>query len=234
MNQITPARVIAIDGGEGSGKTSTAKTLARSLVYSRLDSGSLYRTVAHQCMLQGIPVTNINKVIEAAEKICPRISIRNGVTHFDDSPVGEEIRTPDVSTATSKVSEIPEVRELLCKIQRSCINDVGLVAEGRDMTSVVFKDAILKIYLTAAPEVRAQRRYEERLRNGENITYKQTLEKLIDRDKRDSERACCPLIRVPDAFLIESDNMSLEGVVQLIEGIWLSRLSIVDRHRAVA
>lgn len=229
------SRVIAIDGGEGSGKTSTAEALALKLKCARLDSGSLYRTVAYQCMLQGVPVTNVHAVVNLAEEVCPRITIRDNVTFFDDIPVGEEIRTPYVSTVTSQIAEIPEVRELLCPIQRSCINDVGLVAEGRDMTSVVFKDAILKIYLTTVdPQVRAKRRYKERLAKGEKITFEETLQKLIDRDKRDSERACCPLVRVPEAFLIESDTMSLDGVVQLIEGIWLSRLTIVDRHRAVA
>lgn len=235
MNSNKPVPVIAIDGTEGSGKTSAAKALARNLKYSRLDSGSLYRTVAYQCMLQGVPVTDVRAVVNLAEEVCPRITIRDNVTFFNDIPVGEEIRTPHVSTATSQIAEIPEVRELLCPIQRSCINDVGLVAEGRDMTSVVFKDAILKIYLTTVdPQVRARRRYEERLAKGENITFDKTLEKLLERDKRDSERACCPLIRVPEASLIESDNETLDGVVQIIEGIWLSRLSIVDRHRAVA
>lgn len=234
MISNNPVRVIAIDGGEGSGKTSTAKALALKLKYSRLDSGSLYRTVAYQCLSHYVSVTEAREVVKLAKIVCPRISIRNNITYFDDFPVGAEIRSRDVDTATKYVSEIPEVRELLCPIQRSCINDIGLVAEGRDMTSVVFKDAILKIFLTADPKIRAQRRFEERRVKGEHVTYEETLTALIARDKHDSERACCPLVRVPEAFLIESDTMSLDGVVQLIEGIWLSRLTIVDRHRAVA
>ncbi len=234
-NPASPVRVIAIDGPAGSGKSQTAKGLAQVLGYEHLDSGSLFRIMTLFCLNEGVnPEHDPRSVITIAENNIHRIEMKKSIAHLDGRRIGHEIRTAHIDNNVRFVSEIPEVRHLVTGLQRSCINNVGLVAEGRDMTSVVFMDAVLKIYLTADANVRAARRYEERRLKGERTTMVETYASLLLRDERDMKRACCPLIRVPEAFLIESDHMSLDGVIKLIEGIWLSRLSILDRYKAVA
>lgn len=238
MNSPHPvsfARVIAIDGPEASGKSSVSRALARKLEgFRHLDSGSLYRTITYIALTYGADVTDSAYIIDIAERNHHRITVREGITRLDGVPVGQEIRTREISKKTSIISEIPMVRELIMGIQRGCINDIGLVAEGRDMTSVVFTDAALKIYLTASPQERARRRFEERRLKGELITYEKALEDLLERDSRDMNRACCPLKQVSDAILVDTEGKHEVEVVKLIEGYWFTKLSILDRFKAVA
>lgn len=219
--------ILAIDGTVASGKSSTAKRLARTLGFLCLDSGSLYRTITWLCLQHKIDVNDAWLVTRFARNHIQRITVTNGVTCLDDKPVGEEIRPQHVSDATSIVSDIPEVRHLLSHIQRGCINPVGLVADGRDMTSVVFKDAWLKVFVTTAdPMVRAKRRHPEELKRDPDARIEDVLAKLIARDAKDSSRKCCPLIRTPDSHYIENDTKGLEVVVDELLSVWRQRRAI--------
>ncbi len=210
--------VIAIDGPAGSGKSTTARLVARGLGYKYLDTGAMYRALALKCLREGVPLDDEAALREAAESAridfaCDGNSARVTLSGED---VSEKIRTPAVSDAASKVAVFPSVRKALVAKQREIGAGGGVVAEGRDTTTAVFPDADLKIYMDADIRVRAERRRLELAAAGERAALRGIEEELRARDDRDSGREASPLCRAPDAVLVNTSSMTVEGQVELV------------------
>ena len=210
--------VIAIDGPVGSGKSTVARRVAELLGYTYIDSGAMYRAVALKALRQKISLDSAKDLEALASE--PRIDLRPADgqqrVFLDGEDVTVAIRTPEVSQAASKVAVIPGVRHVLVAEQRRAGKDGGVVMEGRDIGSVVFPDAELKIFLTASDEVRAQRRWREHQQKGDKIDLAKTLEEIHERDKRDADREHSPLIRTEGAVYLDSTAMEAEEVARLI------------------
>jgi cytidylate kinase len=197
-----------------------AKGLAQQLNLLYLDTGALYRAVAYKIQAVGIaePDTAVLRELLAKTKISLRKN-HNGLAVFvDQEDVSQKIRTEEIAVLASTVSAMPLVREALLSIQRDCGKDTGLVAEGRDMGTVVFPGADFKFYLHASPEKRARRRYLELIEKGSNPLYEEIQASIVLRDKQDSERDVSPL-RVPeDARVIDTSDMTIPEVMEEILG----------------
>jgi len=217
-----PKLIIAIDGPVGSGKSTLARRVAALLGYVYIDTGAMYRSVALKAQRRGVPLDDGDQLAALAAET--RIDLRqldgaaNGVQQvlLDGEDVTALIRTPDVAQAASKVAMQPGVRKVLVAEQRRAGEKGGVVMEGRDIGSVVFPDAQLKIFLTASPEVRAERRWREHQQKGDAIDLPRTLEEIRERDRRDRERTNSPLVRAKDAVVVDSTAMEPEEVARLV------------------
>ena len=199
---------IAIDGPAGAGKSTIAKMLAARLGFLYVDTGALYRAVGLQALLQG----------ENPKHVQVDLKYQEGTQHvyLNGRDVSEEIRTPAASMAASDVSAIPAVRQFLLDTQRRIARQQSGVMDGRDIGTVVLPDAELKVFLTASPEIRAQRRHRELLEKGMQVEYDKILEEVQLRDKQDTERETAPLKQAEDAVLLDSTQMSLEEVIEKV------------------
>jgi 3-phosphoshikimate 1-carboxyvinyltransferase len=200
--------VIAIDGPSASGKGTVAARVAARLGFHYLDSGSLYRLVALAGIRAAIPVGDSGKLGEVAAHLA--VEFRDGRLWLQGEDVTEAIRSEEVSAAASRVAAIPAVRQGLMMRQRSFRRRPGLVADGRDMGTVVFPDAILKVFLTATVEERAQRRYKQLIDKGFNANLPALLKDLRQRDERDSSRSVAPLQKSAEAQLLDTTGISAE------------------------
>ena len=213
-----PKLIIAIDGPVGSGKTTLARRVAELMGYIYVDTGAMYRALALKALRSGITLDASEALAALARET--RIDLRpedGGQRVFlDGEDVTAKIRTPEVSQAASKVAVIPEVRQVLVREQRRAGEQGGVVMEGRDIGNVVFPDADLKIFLTASAEVRAERRWREHQEKGESGSLEQTVEEIRERDRRDRERSASPLVRAPDAVVVDSTAMDAEEVARLV------------------
>ncbi|HEX4512306.1 MAG TPA: (d)CMP kinase, partial [Polyangiaceae bacterium] len=201
--------IVAIDGPAGAGKSTVAKRVAQALGFVLLDTGALYRAVALAAKRGGVDVNDANRAGALAEDLARRSAIRlepERVT-LDGEDVSREIRTPDMGMDASTVSAHPAVRKALLDMQRKAGEDGGIVAEGRDIGTVVFPDAEHKFFLTASAEVRARRRFEELVAKGQKVTEEETLAEVKRRDAQDEGRVVAPLKPAPDAELVDSSSM---------------------------
>jgi len=216
VNQIIP--VITIDGPSGSGKGTVAMRLAEDLGWHFLDSGALYRLVAVAAIDRAIDPQDE----EALGKVAASLDVNFGVSGdgmvilLDGNYITGRLRSEDVSIFASKISALPAVRAALKQRQRAFRKVPGLVADGRDMGTVIFPDAVLKIFLTASPEARAQRRYKQLKEKGENVNLSRLFRDIEKRDQRDSSRALSPLKPANDAQLIDSTELGINEVLQRI------------------
>lgn len=215
--------IIAIDGPAGSGKSTVAKAVAQALNYTYIDTGAMYRAIALYVLRQGIEPSDSQRLKEELQKV--RIEWKppgdkesspefQGV-YLNGEDVTKMIRSPEVSQLASVISTLPEVREVLTQKQREMGREGGVVAEGRDIGTVVFPEAQVKIYLTASLEERARRRAEElSAEQGvpEASLYEKVYRDLAERDYRDSTRSIAPLVRAPDAVEIQTDGLTVEEV----------------------
>ncbi len=208
MNKIN---VITIDGPSASGKGSLAREIAKTYNLSILDSGSLYRLYAYFAE-EGMKSDLISKAIQ--ENIEFKISNLDLVIMDAGNDITDNLRSESIAAMASELSSKEEVRIALFDIQRSFYNEKGLVADGRDMGTVVFKEAKLKIYLTASPEVRAKRRYLELQNRGQEVNMPALIADIEQRDLKDSSRELSPLLPADDAHVIDSSEMSLEDVIR--------------------
>ena len=217
MENNTQKIVIAIDGFSSCGKSTFAKAIAARLGYIFIDTGAMYRAVTLYALEQGAIVDG--KVDEAAVvTLLPEVNITfkfNAERGASDVYVNGElaegkIRTIEVSNCVSSVSSIREVREKLVAMQQQMGRERGVVMDGRDIGTVVFPDAELKIFMTAEPKVRAERRYAELTAKGDKVTMEEILENVISRDKADMERAISPLRQAEDAVVLDNSYMSVE------------------------
>lgn len=206
--------VIAIDGPSASGKGTVAQEVARALKFHYLDSGALYRLVALAALDAGIDLESELRIYNIALNI--KASFHSGATWLGVRDVTDSIRTEAVSAAASKVAALPKVREALLGRQRAFRQPPGLVADGRDMGSVVFPDAALKVFLTATPEERAQRRYKQLMEKGMSANMPLLLQDIHERDARDSVRAVAPLQKCADAVEIDTTAMTVAEAVSKV------------------
>jgi cytidylate kinase len=205
--------VIVIDGPAGAGKSTVAREAARRLGLPFLDTGAIYRAITHVMLSKDIPPSDSSELRAALGEFT--VSFREERVFACGEDVTEAIRTPRIDRSVSSYSALPVVRESLLGIQRAQKAE-GLVAEGRDMGTVVFPDADVKIFLTASPEERAARRHAERLGRGEESDYDDILRQVKARDEMDTNRAAAPLRRAEDAVLIDSTGLSFEAVMSLV------------------
>ena len=203
--------VIAIDGPSASGKGTVAREVARALGFHFLDSGALYRLVALSALQKGTDLDAPGDIAALARALDVRFHDEN--VSLEGRDVSTAIREERVSAAASRVAAHPEVRSALLERQRAFREPPGLVADGRDMGSVVFPDATLKIYLTAQAEERARRRYKQLIGKGLGASMDALLREIRERDLRDSQRAAAPLLKSADAVEIDTTGMPVDAVV---------------------
>ena len=203
---------IAIDGPGGAGKSSVAKAIAKELGIIYVDTGALYRTIALHMLKKGISPSDKEAVIGELGSFSLELCFIDGkqVILLDGHDVGDTIRTPEISMAASTVSAIGEVREYLLNTQRSIARTNSVIMDGRDIGTVILPYAELKIFLTASPEARAKRRYDELIAKGQSVTYEDVYNEMVERDKNDSTRSIAPCVPAEDAILLDNSKLTLE------------------------
>jgi cytidylate kinase len=206
--------VIAIDGPSASGKGTVAQLVAEALGFQYLDSGALYRVVAFATHQNNIDWDNANAVAECAKTL--GIRFENGQIYLNAIDISDEIRTEIMGKGASQVAVHAPLRAALVELQHSFRQTPGLIADGRDMGTVIFPDAKLKVFLTASTETRAKRRYQQLINKKQAADYGSILLDLQERDARDKGRASAPLIMAKDAILLETDNLSISEAVNAV------------------
>ncbi len=219
MKKIT----IAIDGFSSTGKSTLAKQLAKQLGYAYVDTGAMYRAVTYFAMKNGwVSEDNLNTsaIIENLQKINLefRFSEQLGFAemYLNNLNIENEIRTIEVSRCVSKIAEISEVRTMLVQQQQQMGKNKAVVMDGRDIGTVVFPDAELKLFMTASPETRAQRRFDELIEKGQMVTFDEVLQNVQERDYIDTHREDSPLVKAKDAIEIDNSSMSKEEQFNLV------------------
>ena len=201
--------IIAIDGPAGSGKSTIAKLIAEDLGLVYLDTGAMYRLVTLKALNDGI-LGNLDKIIKMLDKL--RIDIKENGFYLDDTNVSEEIRKPVVSQNVSDIAAIREVREKMVDLQRKFSESKNVILDGRDIGTVVFPNADVKIFLIADAKERSNRRYRELVAKGENVKIEEIYENILKRDKIDSTRKESPLKKADDAIEVDTTSKNIEEV----------------------
>jgi cytidylate kinase len=214
MTAIAP--VITIDGPSGAGKGTLCKAMAESLQWHLLDSGAIYRVLALAALHHQVDIESEEALVPMAAHLDVRFLSVDGEMQvvLEGEDVTGEIRTQEVSNTASRVAAFPRVREALLRRQRAFREDPGLIADGRDMGTVVFPDAPVKIFLDASSEERAHRRMLQLQEKGFNVNFDRLLSEIRERDDRDRNRAIAPLVPATDALVLDSTSMSIEQVIE--------------------
>lgn len=209
---------VAIDGPVGAGKSSIARAAAHRLGFVYADTGALYRSVGLFCHRNGVDMTDPAQIAGCLGSIRLEIRLIDGVQHIflNGEDVSEEIRLPEISMAASAVSAVPEVRAALLDTQRDIARTNNVIMDGRDIGTVVLPNAQVKIFLTASPEIRAKRRYDELRAKGSDVSFDNVLSDLNRRDYNDSHRAAAPLKQADDAVLADTSELDFEQSVELV------------------
>jgi len=215
---VTKPIVIAIDGPAGAGKSTVAQKLAERLGLTYVDSGATYRAAALKVLDLGVLPDDVRAVAGVVANADIRIATDGSRSRvfLDGADVSEQIRSAEVTVAAAQVSRLSSVREKLIALQRTLASGRGVVMEGRDIGTVVFPDAPLKIFLEADPEERARRRLEQETREGRAATLEQTAYEIQQRDQLDAERKISPLVAAPDAVKIDSTRLTADQVVERV------------------
>lgn len=203
--------VITIDGPTASGKGTVAVRVARALGFHYLDSGALYRLCAYKALKEKIDLTDESALAQTAAHLAPLFE--DGKIYLDREDVTDKIRAEEVGVAASKVASLPAVRQALLDVQKRARRLPGLVADGRDMGSVIFPDAPLKVFLTASAQARAQRRFNQLKEKGIVANIDTLTRDLEERDRRDMQRAVSPLAPAKDAKILDSSELTIEATV---------------------
>ena len=213
--------IVAVDGPAGSGKGTVTKRIEEELGFLNLDTGATYRCVALQTLREGLSLENEKEIIEIANNIDIKIDNtgEKDIILLNGEDVSKEIRTKEVTAVVSQISSIIPVREKMVEVQRNLAKGKNVIVEGRDIGTVVFPNADVKIYLDASEEIRAKRRYEENIQNGIDTTYEEVLENVKMRDYNDMHKTYGALKKADDAILVDSTNLSIEEVVEKIKNI---------------
>ena len=208
--------VVAIDGPAGVGKSTVARRLAERLGFLYVDTGAMYRAVGLEALRRGIPLDDEQQLEELARNSRIELCYPPLRVYWNGEDITARIRTPEVSEAASRVSALPGVRRALVEVQRAMARQQPVVMEGRDIGTVVFPEAAVKIYLDASPQVRAERRRKELEGQGRQVCPEQLVKEIEERDRRDTTRADSPLRRAPDAVYLDTSGMSIEEVENTI------------------
>jgi CMP/dCMP kinase len=214
---------IAIDGPSAAGKSTIAKYLAKELNYSHLDTGAMYRCVAYKVLNMGICIEDEPKIIEVIKNTVIELK-PDGSIYLDGKQVNDEIRTNEVSMGASNVSKLEKVREELVARQQEMAKSKGVIMDGRDIGTVVLKDAEVKIFLTASAEARALRRHKENIEKGIPSILEELTKEIEARDYQDSHREHSPLKKADDAIEVDSSNLTIAEVVNKIDEIVKQKL----------
>jgi cytidylate kinase len=208
--------MIAIDGPAGSGKSTVSRLLAARLGYLYLDTGAMYRAVALQAKRQNVDLKDTGKISRICRDLDLHFKTQEGATRLflGSEDISATIRSPEMDMLSSAVSAVKEVREAMTVLQRKMAEQRDVVAEGRDMGTVVFPDALWKFFLDADPGVRAGRRYLERQGRGESVSRHEVEKELRKRDDQDMTRALAPLVPAKDAILVDTTTLTVEEVVE--------------------
>lgn len=212
---------VAIDGPAGAGKSTVARGAAKELGYIYVDTGALYRTVALAAQRNGA-LGNEDAVQDLLGKITVELKFDENSeqkVYLNGEDVSSLIRTPEISMAASKVSQIPAVRAFLLELQRSIARSNNVIMDGRDIGTVVLPDADVKIFLFASPECRAQRRYKELIEKGENVAYEEVLKDVNDRDYQDSHREIAPLKPTEESVMADTTGKALPESIDMIVSV---------------
>ena len=222
MNKI----IVAIDGYSSCGKSTIAKALAKYAGYTYVDTGAMYRAIGLYTLRKGLQVTGDGLRAEEVIALLPQVQVgfvqADGAQHvtLNGEDVESQIRTLEAGNRASQISQIKEVRAFLVAQQQKMGEAKGIVMDGRDIGTVVFPKAELKLFLTATPEVRAQRRYDELVGKGERPDFAEVLADVNDRDYRDTHRAESPLRQAEDAIVVDNSNMTREEQMEVIYGLF--------------
>ena len=208
-------KIITIDGPAGAGKSTVAKKVAELFGYLHLDSGAIYRAIGYACKEKGVNLKDEKSVLKVAKGLS--IQLKGDRVYLNGVDVTNKIRTPEGGVLASQVAQFPSVRELVVKLLRKMAEGKEVVIDGRDAGSYIFPDAPLKIYLTAAPEERARRRFKELKKKGFNVSYQEILKEIIERDEKDRNRSFAPLTVPEGAVVIDTTGKSLEQVLFEVE-----------------
>ena len=213
---------IAIDGPSGTGKSTTAKILAKDLSFIYIDTGAMYRAVGLYCYRNNIDIDNEEDVVKSLDNIKINIFYKDGNQEIElnGEIVSKEIREYHISKCASVVSQYKEVRERLVALQQELAKKNSVIMDGRDIGTVVLPDADLKIYLVASDDVRAERRYKELIEKGQDVDLEKIKEELKERDFRDSNRENSPLKQAEDAILLDNSKMTIEEVVEKVKQLF--------------
>ena len=213
--------IITIDGPAGTGKSTVAKRLAKDLGFTYLDTGAMYRACALWGFKQGVCWDNSDELTRAVKRIPLRMENDCGSQkiYLGEEDVTAAVRTPEVTAITKYAANNPDVRAEMVALQQDFGNRQNLVTEGRDLGTVVFPNAELKIYLLARAETRAQRRFKEYQEKGEPADFQSVLESILERDRLDESRAVGPLKPAPDAVFVHTDDLNVEQVVEKIKSL---------------
>ena len=220
---------IAIDGPAGAGKSTIARALAKELGYYYVDTGAIYRTVAYFLDLLGVSPKDVDGVERYLDELTVEIQYdAEGKQHMimNGMDVSDEIRTPDISQKASLVSAHAIVRDMLLDMQRDLAKKHNVIMDGRDIGTVVLPQAQVKVFLTASPEVRAQRRLDEMLAKGQQGNFQQVLADIKQRDYQDSHRPIAPLKQAKDAVLLDTSNLDIDGVIAAMKKIVGEKISL--------
>ncbi len=212
---------VAIDGPAGAGKSTVAKRVALELGYIYIDTGALYRAVGLACLNKNVDINNDASVAAILPETDIRIVFFNGeqIVLLNDEDVSEKIRTEEASMIASKVSAIPSVRKFLLDLQRNFSKTDNVIMDGRDIGTVVLPNAQVKIFLTASPEKRADRRYKQLIEKNEEAVYDTILSDIIKRDYNDSHRNIAPMKPAEDSILVDTSELTLDESVKMVSDI---------------
>ncbi len=218
---------IAIDGPAGAGKSTIAKSVANKLGYIYVDTGALYRAIGLYVSSNGAATTDAKKVEGMLNDVKVELKYVNNAqrVYLNGADVSEDIRTPDMSMHASNVSAIPAVREFLFDLQRDISKSNNIIMDGRDIGTVVLPNANVKIFLTASPQERANRRYNEHMKKGQQVDYDELLAEIIQRDYNDSHRDIAPLKQADDAILVDTTGNELVKSINILTDIIVNKLN---------
>ena len=213
---------VAIDGPSGAGKSTISRAIAKELGYIYIDTGAMYRSLAYKALSLDIDIKESEEeILKMLGSTTLDIVYKNGEQRMmlDGNDVSDFIRTPLVSLGASAISAIPGVRLWLLDLQRNLAANNNCLMDGRDIGTSVLPNANVKIFLTASPEARAKRRYDELLEKGENVTFEEVFNDMVTRDKNDSTRKCSPLKKADDAVVVDTSELDFEESVLAIKAV---------------
>ena len=221
--------IVAVDGTAGSGKGTITKIIAEKLNLVSIDTGAMYRCVALECINQGIEYTEIEKIKKVLENINIELKKENGnqLVFLNGQDVTEDIRTPEVDNQVAKFAAVKEVREKITPMQRKMGDNNDIIMEGRDIGTVVFPNADVKVFLDCSVEERAMRRYKQDLEKGIQTTYDEVLASIKERHRLETEREIAPLTKAPDAVYIDSTGMTIDEEAEAV-------IKVINEKRGMA